>query len=267
MENETLAPALVATTGRLTMPAKVAAAVVAVAKKVKGLTREGENEHGRYRYTSVDQFYEALGPLMAEAGLFTLADLVESKTFDTETTDRYDKVKRTSYLHMAFDICLVHESGEMSMPVKREVTVINAGPQGYASAESFVTKYFIRNLFKVPTGDYDADEQAKTGDEEAEKPKAPTATPKQAAAAEAREEVTEAKRKVAIAFAEQVNQFLDTNPTPEALFTYEGDPKINPKMKRIRSDEWSSTPAIAATIKRMNEIYAGAPEREVGEDG
>jgi hypothetical protein len=51
------------------------------------------------------------------------------------------------------------------------------------------------------------------------------------------------------------------------LFTYEGSDRFNVKIKRLRSDEFANVPAIAATIQRMNAVYATAPEREVGEDG
>jgi len=238
-------------------------------------------------FASVDDFYNMVGPIMAEAGLFTFADVARSEISETETTDNYGKVKRNSYLNMEFDICLVHESGEMSMAVKREVTVIASGPQSYASAESFVTKYFIRNLFKVPTGDYDADSDAKTDlppakqpatkrpeiqqrkpDEDAKKENKPANEPAtQNRVEETPRQENAAKLKPVLEFVETVNSFLDTKPDAGALFTYEGGKDVNARMKRIRSDEFAAVPAVAALIKRMNAIYASAPEREPGEEG
>jgi hypothetical protein len=284
------------------MPAKVAAAVVQVARGIKAVAKNGTNEHGKYMFASVDDFYDAVGPLMAEAGLFTFADMTRSEIFETETTDNYGKVKRNSYLGIAFDICLVHESGEMSMPVKREVTVISAGPQAYASAESFITKYFIRNLFKVPTGDYDADnddkaavppaapkaarpaatKQADTEQRQQSKPATETAKeqniktdpenrvdPANDNEPPAEAESKSAKLKPVLEFVATVNTFLDTKPDAAALFTYEGQPGINARMKRIRSDEFAHVPAVADLVKRLNAVYATAQdaEREVGQDG
>jgi len=53
----------------------------------------------------------------------------------------------------------------------------------------------------------------------------------------------------------KVNEYLDTEPTAEQLFMYEGDQDINPRMKRIKND-YAHVPAAAAMVKRMNAIYA-----------
>lgn len=267
------------------MPPAVAAAIVKVARGIKAIAKNGVNEHGKYMFTSVDDFYNAVGPVMAEAGLFTFADLTHSETNEVETVDNYGKVKRNSYLSMEFDICLVHESGAMSMPVKRSVTVIAAGPQAYASGESFVTKYFIRNLFKVPTGDYDADQDEKTElpasrAKQTVKPPAKQniqTTPENRVDPEQQSQPEEqpeqpaknTKLKPVLEFVAKVNEFLDTKPDAAALFKYEGGADVNARMKRIRSDEFSAVPAVADLVKRMNAIYASAgdAEREVGQDG
>ena len=43
------------------MPPEIAKAIVAVNKKVKSLAKDEENKFARFRYTSVDAFYEAIG--------------------------------------------------------------------------------------------------------------------------------------------------------------------------------------------------------------
>lgn len=278
------------------LPPEVATAIVTVARGVKAVAKNGTNEHGKYMFASVDDFYDAVGPLMAEAGLFTWADMTRAETFDSApVTDKYGNVKITSWLNIEFDISLVHASGAMSTPVKREVTVVASGPQSYASAESFITKYFIRNLFKIPTGDYDADNDAKS--------ELPTVPPKQQPAKEpakkqadaaqreqakpANETASEqniktnpenrvdpaqeqeqpapegrnAKLKPVLEFVATVNAFLDTKPTPGEVFTYEGkDPTVNRRFKLIRSDEYSAVPAVQELLKRINAIYATAPD-------
>jgi hypothetical protein len=261
------------------MPAKVAAAIVQVARGIRAVAKNGTNEHGKYMFASVDDFYNMVGPIMAEAGLFTLADVSRCEISETETTDNYNgKVKRNSYLNMEFDICFVHESGEMSMPVKREVTVIASGPQAYAAAESFVTKYFIRNMFKIPTGDYDADSDDKVElpAKAASKPATKAAAaPKQKggepakvpASAEAEEPKIKAAMEPVLEFVAKVNEFLDTDPDAGALFAFEGADGINARMKKIRGDQYSAVPAVQELLKRMNAVYATAPEREPGEEG
>jgi hypothetical protein len=127
------------------MPKSVAAAVVAVSRNVNKLHRDARNNFAEYNYVSIDSFYEALGPLMAEAGVFTIVDEVKA-------------IVDKGVLACEYDIFLVSEAGEMYGPIKTNVTVKAQGPQAYASAKSYAEKYFLRQIFKVPTGEkIDAD--------------------------------------------------------------------------------------------------------------
>lgn len=132
----------------LTMPKSVAARVVKVGQNVKKLHRDRHNEFAKYNYTSVDSFYEALGPIMAEAGLFVVLD---------EASVMAEK----GFLISNYEIYLISEEGDSYGPMRRQVTVKATGPQSYASAQSYAEKYFLRQLFKVPTGEADADAHEK----------------------------------------------------------------------------------------------------------
>jgi hypothetical protein len=92
---------------------------------------------------------------MHEAGIFVLINEVSSETAAREGTDNYGKTKITSWLSIDYDISLFHESGVVFGPVRRSIQVIASGPQAYASGVSFVEKYFLRSLFKIPTGEKD----------------------------------------------------------------------------------------------------------------
>ena len=131
------------------MSPSIAAAIVAVCRDVRQLGADDRNNHGGYNFVSVDKFYAAIGPVMAKYGLATLANVARSEV--VESVGDNNKVK--SHLHTEWELYLIHEDGSMYGPVRRDVTVIAAGPQAYASAESFVTKYFLRSTFKIPTGD------------------------------------------------------------------------------------------------------------------
>ena len=133
------------------MSPTIAAAIVAVCRDVRQLGADDRNNHGGYNFVSVDKFYAAIGPVMAKYGLATLANIARSEV--VESVGDNNKVK--SHLHTEWELFLIHEDGSMYGPVRRDVTVIAAGPQAYASAESFVTKYFLRSTFKIPTGDKD----------------------------------------------------------------------------------------------------------------
>lgn len=127
------------------MPKSVAAGVVAVSRNVNKLHRDARNNFADYNYVSIDSFYEALGPLMAEAGVFTIVDEVKA-------------IVDKGVLACEYEIFLVSEVGDMYGPIKTNVTVKAQGPQAYASAKSYAEKYFLRQIFKVPTGEkIDAD--------------------------------------------------------------------------------------------------------------
>ena len=128
----------------MNMPKTVASKVVAVNRNIKKLHHDKRNEFAGYNFVSVDSFYEALGPIMAEAGLFVIVDEVNAST---------DK----GYLTANYELHLVSEEGDSYGPIRRQVTVKASGPQSYASAQSYAEKYFLRQIFKVPTGEKDAD--------------------------------------------------------------------------------------------------------------
>jgi hypothetical protein len=85
---------------------------------------------------------------MSEAGIFVVLD---------ETSAIVDK----GVLTCVYDIHLVSEEGDMFGPMHRQVTVKVSGPQAYASAQSYAEKYFLRQIFKIPTGEQDADAHEK----------------------------------------------------------------------------------------------------------
>jgi hypothetical protein len=141
------------------MPPEIAKAIVQVCSKIKGtlskedeVKAEGKSERG-YRYVSVDQFYELAGPLMAEAGIFVVA--YEAKLGITQKDKYWDGkvVGKTNWLDCEFDFVIYHQSGAEFGPIRRTIQVIASGPQAYASAQSYLEKYFLRNLFKIATYD------------------------------------------------------------------------------------------------------------------
>ena len=147
----------IALPSRPTMPPEIAAAVCVVMGQITTLSKDERNKFQNYDYVSVDQFYALVGPLMAEAGIFTMLyeksmDVGERKT----TSDRGD-TKASVWLSACYDVWIYHKSGAAFGPVERSITVPASGAQSYASAISFVEKYYLRSLFKIPTGDGDED--------------------------------------------------------------------------------------------------------------
>jgi len=146
------------------MPPEIAKAIIAVCGQVKSLVKDDTNKFANYKFASVDTFYEAIGPLMAGAGIFVFADEVDTSVERRESTDdRTNTTKVSNWLISTFELMIYHESGTEWGPIRRKMQVLATGPQAYGSGQSYVEKYFLRGLFKVPTGEGDADSHEQTG--------------------------------------------------------------------------------------------------------
>ena len=140
------------TTQAPSMPAAIAAAIVAVKKQVRQLGADDRNQHGNYAFVSIDKFYERIGPLMAGAGIALMIDEI--------STDVRDGGKGNPWLFCRYALSFVHESGVMSAPVSRSCALPISGPQAFGAAQSYIEKQFLRQVFKIPTGERDADATA-----------------------------------------------------------------------------------------------------------
>lgn len=122
------------------MPPKVAQAVAAVMSKVPRLNKGERNSHGNYNFASIDDFLEAVRPLMAEAGLVTTADEDEC-----EIVEKWLKLRFVFYAHCG---------GESFGPMRRSAMVLSSmGAQALGAAQSYAEKNFLRSLFKIATGE------------------------------------------------------------------------------------------------------------------
>lgn len=136
------------------MPPKVAAAVNDVMKAVKRLEKGEFNQHGQFKFTSIDDFLDASRPLCAEAGLVIIQD---EEDFEVVTV-KGDK--DVSWLKLRFAFTLAHASGETWDRLIRRSIMVRAdmGAQAFGAAQSYVEKQFLRSLFQMSTGDQeDAD--------------------------------------------------------------------------------------------------------------
>ena len=134
----------------MTVPGEVAAAIVAVQGDIKALARGDRNAHSNYEYTSVDDFYAAVAPIMSKHGLAVLSSCIASQVVEG---------KKTPNLQETWLFWAVHSGGSIAGPFQRSATVPALGAQAHGSSESYATKQFLRGLFKVPTGDRDDPDQ------------------------------------------------------------------------------------------------------------
>ena len=82
---------------------------------------------------------------------------------DKETKGYDGRSKFSTWMETTYFIHLFHASGAMWGPFKRAISVRADGPQSFGMGPSYVEKYFLRSLFKVSTGEEDADAHPKDG--------------------------------------------------------------------------------------------------------
>ena len=85
-------------TSFIRMPPEISKAIIAVKKEVKSLQKEDENKFAKFKYTSVDTFYESIGPMMAKAGLFLVIDELSAKIEQRESTDEQGRTRISNWL-------------------------------------------------------------------------------------------------------------------------------------------------------------------------
>jgi hypothetical protein len=156
------------------IPPAIAAGIVQVQSQVKRLAKESENKFAEYMYASADAFFAAVGPLEAEAGLFTL---MEEGTVEIVPMAKPSR-ESSNWLRVCWQITVGHRSGATYGPLHRTVMVPANGAQAFGSAQTYALKQFMRGLYKIPTGDKDdADSQPAEPLPAADKPQQQAAAP------------------------------------------------------------------------------------------
>lgn len=144
------------------MPLDIVKAIVAIKAKIQKLEHDAENKHGGYRYTSGDAMYEALRKLMADVGLVIVA-------METEC----DKAGDGKTIRATFQFILATEKATWTHTnLKRTQYQPWMGAQTFQAAQSYAEKAFLKNLFKLSTGEPDTESVLEATQHEAPKKKA-----------------------------------------------------------------------------------------------
>jgi hypothetical protein len=125
-------------------------AIIATREQVGSLGKSAMNPHGRYKYVSIDTYYEKVATTAAKNGLSWIA----SETAFEVMAD----VGKTGVIKATYDVALMHEKGDY-IPKFSTLTIIHPiqGAQTVGSAMSYLDKVFMRQLFSVATGEKDSD--------------------------------------------------------------------------------------------------------------
>ena len=125
-------------------------AIIETRTKVGNLGKAAFNPHGRYKYVSIDTYYEKVAAAAAANGLAWVAN--ETKF------DLLPDVGKTGIIRATYAVTLMHSSGDY-LPNFSTITIVHPiqGAQTVGSAMSYLDKVFMRQLFSVATGEAGAD--------------------------------------------------------------------------------------------------------------
>jgi hypothetical protein len=138
-----------------TLYRNVATATSKVMAEVRRLRKADNNAFAKYRYTSVDDFKDAIRPLMAKHGLTPNADELSCDLFDRVD----DKNKTSAHAKFTFSLWLEHISGEEGKPERLTVMLPYVGAQTSGAARSYAIKQWVKSKFLASSGDSeDADQ-------------------------------------------------------------------------------------------------------------
>lgn len=138
------------------IPASIISAILAASKEMPVLSKMDQNKYGNYAFVSIDDYYEHVMNIAFRHGLSWIVREVE---FDfVRDTANVPRKERSDYCIFTYEIDMFHSGGDVVKSIDR-VTVIHQpqGAQTSGSARSYADKIFARSMFKIRTGEADAD--------------------------------------------------------------------------------------------------------------
>lgn len=135
-------------------PKVIANALFDIQSKIGALGYDSTNDFSKYKYVSIDKYYEKMRPLMNDAGIMIVPDELESSLSE----DR--KLYRAVY-----QFTIIHKDGAVwNFPIRRSITLPFTGAQSAGSALSYLEKIAMRTIFKINSGERDDADMLEQGD-------------------------------------------------------------------------------------------------------
>jgi hypothetical protein len=137
---------------------KVYAAIAAVSKALskEGIAKDRKNDQQGYKFRGIDDVYNALAPVLADANLCILPNVLEREVVERETKSGGAIFYVTVKVDFAF-VCAL-DGSEHHVITYGEA--MDTGDKATNKAMSAAYKYAAMQSFSIPTeGDHDADAQ------------------------------------------------------------------------------------------------------------
>lgn len=136
----------------------VAAAVAKVMTEVRRLEKADKNTHANYKFTSVDDFKDALRPLMAKHGLTVRCD---QTGFDTRMIP--SKTGETLVARFDFEFVMATAT-DTDAPERSTVMLPYTGAQTTGIARSYALKEYLKTRLMASSGDEEDADRLPTGE-------------------------------------------------------------------------------------------------------
>jgi hypothetical protein len=135
----------------------IEAAICAVMSEVKRLEKAHDNTFARYKFTSVDDFKDAIRPLLAKNGL---AVHMTETNIDMARETVSEKGKSTILAVFTFEMTLSHQDGANGVVERISVALPYTGAQTTGAARSYAMKEWFKTRFLASSGDVSPEEEA-----------------------------------------------------------------------------------------------------------
>lgn len=121
--------------------------MAAVLKEVGAIAKGRRNDQQGYRFRGIDDVYDAVHPLFAKHGIFTIPRVLKEET--SERTTQSGTVLRFVNLTMAYDF-FAPDGSKVTAEMIGEA--MDAGDKASNKAMSAAQKYALLQTFCIPTG-------------------------------------------------------------------------------------------------------------------
>ena len=138
-----------------TPPKSLLAKIVAVSNEIPSLDKSDTNPHARYKYVPIDGFYKEVATIAKKHGLLWNVKEVGCEVVGNSST----KSGPVPVFRYRYEFDIYDKDGNYA-PCFASISILHPlqGPQTSGSAMSYAEKLMMRSVFKVVTGERDADE-------------------------------------------------------------------------------------------------------------
>jgi len=143
-----------------------------IMKELPAIAKDQKNSSQNFQYRGIDQFMNALNPLMAKHGLFCTPELVQGFPQEQINTKSggimFKSIADYKYTFYALD------GSSISTIIRGEA--MDSGDKGYNKVCAIALKYVLMQLFMVATEDFKDPDEVSHEDVKKTEPAVPVAT-------------------------------------------------------------------------------------------